>query len=410
MMPSPFDDIFGGSGPQWTKDQIIARIRGEADRQKVDPDLAVAVATQESYLNPNAKGDNGKSLGLFQLQPGAAQDAGINPQWRDDPSLNIYGGVRYLKLKLDQSKGNVQEALRRYNGGGDPNYVANVTRHLPGQRLARTQPGMLARVADVFSPASAEAATPPQAASSPVWDDIFGAPQPPQAPQPPPLVSQTAPAPSTPPGASQAPPAPSPDPTATSGMRFQALPSITQLEPADRIQKTRDFERLTPEMQEEFLRSEEPAAGGLAMGGGPVRQAQPVTDPAALLAGGRGTRPAAPAAPVAAPPPRGPASSTQIEPLQPGASELALSEFQRPHEQGIPLEAVPAIAVNTLGTVGGAALGAPLGPVGSAAGAALGGSLATRANTALGLAPQEQPLLETPFANVYPSDLLGAIP
>lgn len=60
--------------------------------------------------------------------------------------------------------------------------------------------------------------------------------------------------------------------------------------------------------------------------------------------------------------------------------------------------------------MGGAALGGTLGPVGAAAGAALGGSLATRANTALGLAPQEKPLMETPYANVYPSDLLGAIP
>ena len=186
-------------------------------------------------------------------------------------------------------------------------------------------------------------------------------------------------------------------------MRFQALPSITQLPPHERIQRQQEFDGLKPELQAEFLRSEEPTAGGLAMGGGPVAQSQPVTDPAALLAMGRGpVRPAAPAPSPARTFTRGPASSTQIEPLQPGASEMALSEFQRPHEQGIPLSAVPAIAVNTLGTVGGAAMGAPLGPVGSAAGAALGGSLATRANTALGLAPQEKPLLETPLANVYP--------
>ena len=80
-MASPFDDIFGGRGPQWTKDQIVSRIRSEATSQGVDPDLALAVATQESYLNPNAVGDNGKSIGLFQMQPAAAQDAGIDPRW-----------------------------------------------------------------------------------------------------------------------------------------------------------------------------------------------------------------------------------------------------------------------------------------------------------------------------------------
>ena len=102
------------------------------------------------------------------------------------------------------------------------------------------------------------------------------------------------------------------------------------------MQKTRVFESLKPELQEEFLRSEEPSAGGLAVGGAPVAQSQPVTDPAALLAVGRGAR-TVPAASPAPPVTRGPASSTQIEPLQSGASELALSEFQRPHEQGIPL-------------------------------------------------------------------------
>ena len=105
-------------------------------------------------------------------------------------------------------------------------------------------------------------------------------------------------------------------------MRFQALPSITQLDLADRMQKTKLFESLKPDAQEEFLRSEEPA-GGLAMGGGPVAQSQPVTDPAALLAMGRGTRPTRavqPSPPVA----RGPASSTQIEPLQPGACRVSV--------------------------------------------------------------------------------------
>ena len=287
-MPSPFDDIFGGSGPQWTRDQIIARIRGEADAQKVDPDLAVAVATQESYLNPNARGDNGKSIGLFQLQEAAAKDAGINPAWRDDPGVNIYGGIRYLKQKLDQSKGNVEQALSRYNRGtpdyrgiGDPSYVQNVQRFLPAK-----QPGMMARVANVLSPASAEAASPQQAAPSAMWDDIFGAQQPPQATTP----TTQPPTPASPqvaPTAPQEPPTPPPDPSATPGMRFQALPSITQLPPAERIQRQQEFDALKPELQQEFLRSEEPVAGGLAVGGGPVAQSQAVTDPAALLAVGR---------------------------------------------------------------------------------------------------------------------------
>lgn len=274
-MPSPFDDIFGSNGPQWTRDQIVTRIRREAQQQGVDPEVALAVATQESALTPDAVGDNGHARGLFQLQPGAARDVGIDPRWRDDPGLNIYGGVRYLKLKLDQSKGNVEEALRRYNGGGDPQYVAHVMRHLPGPSR-----GVLGRVAALVGPASAEAAPPQQASSSAVWEDIFGAQAAPQAPtpptarstpeedaayrqwaakqapegtQPPAPVSQATPTPVTPPGANQGPAAPS-----AALERFRALPSIQQLTPADRQARARDFQALRPDLQEEFLRSEEP--------------------------------------------------------------------------------------------------------------------------------------------------------
>jgi len=391
---------------EWTKEQILARIDGEADKQDVDRQLARAVAMQESYLNPHAKGDNGKSLGLFQLQPAAAIDVGVNPQFRHEPDVNIYGGIKYLKQKLQQSKGNVEEALRRYNGGGDPNYVQNVMRF--------------------FKPGVAEAADRPQAGSYTDTDvqNALQAIQRPEAPaggtytdadvqqalkalsgtQEPPPASQSPPPTSTQPEGRQGPQ--TPETAWTPGMRFQALPSIQQLPPPERLQRTEEFARLTPALQEEFLRSEEPTAGGLAMGGGPVRQAPPVTDPAALLAGGRRAPSPAPSGPAVAPAPATGVAS--IQPLDPDAATRMLAE--RRHESGIPLSAVPAMAVNTLGTVGGAALGAPLGPVGSAAGAALGGSLATRANVALGLADQEKPVLETPVANVYPSDLLGAIP
>ena len=120
-----------GGGPPAESD-ITRAIRAEATRQGVDPDLAVAVATQESYLKPDQVGDGGEAIGLFQLHKGAAIDAGIDPAKRADTTLNIQGGVTYLKQKLAQTKGNVDEALKLYNGGGDPNYVANVRRFLSG--------------------------------------------------------------------------------------------------------------------------------------------------------------------------------------------------------------------------------------------------------------------------------------
>lgn len=123
----------GGGGRPPAESDATRAIRAEALRQGVDPDLAVAVATQESSLNPNAKGDGGRSLGYFQLQEGAAKDVGIDPARRHEPELNMRGGVAYLKQQLDKAGGDVDTALLRYNGGGDPNYVANVRRFLPAR-------------------------------------------------------------------------------------------------------------------------------------------------------------------------------------------------------------------------------------------------------------------------------------
>ena len=242
----------------------------------------MAVVSQESEWNPNAVGDNGNSIGLFQLQPGAAKDAGLHPRFRSDPADNIKAGVTYLKQKLAQSGGNVEQALSRYNRGtpdyrgiGDPNYVQNVLKHYPeyqAQTTAQPQkPGMLARMGQALSPASAEAATTQAAAPRTRLEEIEAElarregqapPQtPPAAPggtQTAPPVSQTAPPATTHPEASQAPA--TPDTSWTPGMRFQALPSIQQLAPAERTQRTREFAALTPALQEEFLRSEEPAS------------------------------------------------------------------------------------------------------------------------------------------------------
>jgi hypothetical protein len=123
----------------------VQQIRQEAQRRGVDPDLAVAVATQESSLNASAVGDNGNSLGVFQLQRAAALDAGIDPDRRGEVAENIRGGVGYLKLQLDREGGNVERALSRYNRGtptylgrGDPRYVEHVLQYYrPG---ARTTP------------------------------------------------------------------------------------------------------------------------------------------------------------------------------------------------------------------------------------------------------------------------------
>ena len=122
---------------------VVRLIEAEARRQGVDPQLAVAIARQESGLDPQAVGGRAKagdwSLGLFQLHRPAAIDAGIDPERRGELEDNIRGGVTYFKQKLTQSGGNVEQALSRYNRGtptykgiGDPRYVENVMRHVEG--------------------------------------------------------------------------------------------------------------------------------------------------------------------------------------------------------------------------------------------------------------------------------------
>ena len=131
----------------------------------------MAVAEQESGLDPQAVGDNGKSLGLFQLQRAAAIDAGIDPDRRQDLDANIRGGVTYFKQKLAQSKGNIPEALSRYNRGGptykgigDPHYEKHVTAKYNTQSAAvqalapAPEKSLLARLSAAVTPREASAA------------------------------------------------------------------------------------------------------------------------------------------------------------------------------------------------------------------------------------------------------------
>ena len=91
------------------KNKIIA----EAKAQGVDPNLALAVAQQESGFNPKAKSQAG-ACGIFQLMPQTAKEMGVSDPFNVDQ--NIKGGIKYLKWCLKNTN-TIEEALVAYNAG-----------------------------------------------------------------------------------------------------------------------------------------------------------------------------------------------------------------------------------------------------------------------------------------------------
>lgn len=103
-------------------------IRQEATKAGIPPELALAVAEQESSFNPTAIGpqlDTGESaVGTFQLLPSTAKRLGIDPR---DPVQNIQGGAKYLRELMDRHQGNLDAVLKEYGGvKTDQKYVPGV--------------------------------------------------------------------------------------------------------------------------------------------------------------------------------------------------------------------------------------------------------------------------------------------
>ena len=92
-------------------DDLIA---AAAERHSVDAELIRAVIKAESDFNSGARSQKG-AMGLMQLMPETARLHNIGNAY--DPSANVDGGVRHLRMLLDRYQGDLELSLAAYNAG-----------------------------------------------------------------------------------------------------------------------------------------------------------------------------------------------------------------------------------------------------------------------------------------------------
>ena len=68
----------------------------------------------ESNFDHRAVSEKG-AMGLMQLMPGTAKEMYVSDAW--DPSQNIEGGARYLRILANQYQGDLVKTLAAYNAG-----------------------------------------------------------------------------------------------------------------------------------------------------------------------------------------------------------------------------------------------------------------------------------------------------
>ena len=95
--------------------RLLKLIHLEATRAKVHPELVLAVIEVESYFDHFAISSAG-ALGLMQVMPFWLKEIGRPNDNLFDIRTNLRMGCTILKFYLDKSKGDLVEALQRYNG------------------------------------------------------------------------------------------------------------------------------------------------------------------------------------------------------------------------------------------------------------------------------------------------------
>ncbi len=142
-----------------TPDEIKSLVEQAARRHQVDVLFATAITWAESQFDRSRNSDKG-ARGPMQLMPKTAERFGV----RDvcDPASNIEGGVRYLRVLLDEFQNPLLVAAaynagegRIYEYGGVPpfketvGYVAKVVNYQLGVAMPAPKRSPLAAVGDL---------------------------------------------------------------------------------------------------------------------------------------------------------------------------------------------------------------------------------------------------------------------
>ncbi len=116
-----------GSGyVYWRVTRFDSLILLTARQYRVDASLVKAIVHEESWFDPNSRGENGE-IGLMQISPGAAREyvnyrrdkTGFPPDLFN-PRMNLQVGCWYLRQSIDLFKefpDPIPLAIARYNAG-----------------------------------------------------------------------------------------------------------------------------------------------------------------------------------------------------------------------------------------------------------------------------------------------------
>jgi len=108
--------------------QFLALVRYEAMRAGLDPHLVLAVIDVESHFRKYAVSKSG-ARGLMQVMPFWTEQIGARGDNLFTERTNLRYGCVILRHYLDRERGNLSNALARYNGSlGQPQYPNRVLR------------------------------------------------------------------------------------------------------------------------------------------------------------------------------------------------------------------------------------------------------------------------------------------